>query len=159
MNRLVDWFKKDKQLLEDRGAFIIRQLSIYLSAEAIFRSLAQILTEASGVAMASTMVQCLNTILLTSTEIYELPSQLKELSSELVQLIESPIFAYLRLQLLEANDNPELIKSLYSLLMILPQSEAFKLLRYRLECISLIYLSVVSDNGPRKKNVEKNNLL
>lgn len=24
MNGLIDWFKKDKQLLEDRGAFIIR---------------------------------------------------------------------------------------------------------------------------------------
>ncbi|GFN83393.1 protein vac14 homolog [Plakobranchus ocellatus] len=56
MNGLVDWFKKDKQLLEDRGAFIIRQLSIYLSAEAIFRSLPEILTEESDVAMASTMV-------------------------------------------------------------------------------------------------------
>ncbi|GFN83392.1 vac14-like protein [Plakobranchus ocellatus] len=71
---------------------------------------------------------------------------LKEID-KLVQLIESPIFAYLRLQLLEANDNPELIKSLYGLLMILPQSEAFKLLRYRLECIPHINLSVVSDNG------------
>ncbi|GFN91815.1 vac14-like protein [Plakobranchus ocellatus] len=72
---------------------------------------------------------------------------LKEID-KLVQLIESPIFAYLRLQLLEANDNPELIKSLYGLLMILPQSETLKLLRYRLECIPHINLSVVSDNGP-----------
>ncbi|GFN85196.1 vac14-like protein [Plakobranchus ocellatus] len=54
----------------------------------------------------------------------------------------------LRLQLLEANDNPELIKSLYGLLMILPQFEAFKLLRYRLECIPHINLSFVSDSGP-----------
>ncbi|GFN77931.1 vac14-like protein [Plakobranchus ocellatus] len=212
MTTLAD--PSDDQLLEDRGAFIIRQLSIYLSAEAIFRSLAEILTEESDVTMASTMVQCLNTILLTSTEIYELRSQLKELNSEescslfcclykcwchspislmslcyltqnyahayrlmqifgelevtvdflkeidkLVQLIESPIFAYLRLQLLEANDNPELIKSLYGLLMILPQSEAFKLLRYRLECIPHINLSVVSDNGPRKKRGEERPLV
>ncbi|RUS77339.1 hypothetical protein EGW08_014893 [Elysia chlorotica] len=214
MNGLIEWFKKDKQLLEDRGAFIIRQLSIYLSAEAIFRSLAEILTEESDITMASTMVQCLNTILLTSTEIYELRSQLKELNTEescslfcclykcwchspislmslcyltqnyahayrlmqifgdlevtvdflkeidkLVQLIESPIFAYLRLQLLEANDNPELIKSLYGLLMILPQSEAFKLLRYRLECIPHINLSLASDNGPRKKRGEERPLV
>ncbi|GFN85195.1 protein vac14 homolog [Plakobranchus ocellatus] len=58
------------------------QLSIYLSAEAIFRCLAEILTEESDFTMASTMVQCLNTILLTSTEIFELRSQPKELSSE-----------------------------------------------------------------------------
>ncbi|GFS06659.1 protein VAC14 homolog [Elysia marginata] len=214
MNGLIDWFKKDKQLLEDRGAFIIRQLSIYLSAEAIFRSLAEILTEESDITMASTMVQCLNTILLTSTEIYELRTQLKELNTEescslfcclykcwchspislmslcyltqnyvhayrlmqifgelevtvdflkeidkLVQLIESPIFAYLRLQLLEANENPELIKSLYGLLMILPQSEAFKLLRYRLECIPHVNLSLVNENGPRKKRGEERPLV
>ncbi|XP_076449714.1 protein VAC14 homolog [Babylonia areolata] len=190
MVHLMTLFKEDRQLLEDRGSFIIRQLSVYLSAEAIFSSLAEILMQEEEVDFATTMVQTLNTILLTSTELYDLRSQLKDLKTEescslfcclyrcwchspvatmslcyltqnythaclllqsfadlevtvdflkeidkLVQLIESPIFAYLRLQLLDAENNADLIKSLYGLLMLLPQSEAFKLLRYRLECI------------------------
>ncbi|KAK7493852.1 hypothetical protein BaRGS_00014993, partial [Batillaria attramentaria] len=190
MVELMQLFKRERQLLEDRGSFIIRQLSVYLSAEAIFSSLAEILLQEEDVQFACTMVQTLNTILLTSTELYDLRTQLKDLKTEescslfcclyrcwchspiatmslcyltqnyshaclllqsfadlevtvdflkeidkLVQLIESPIFAYLRLQLLDGENNADLIKSLYGLLMLLPQSEAFKLLRYRLECI------------------------
>lgn len=41
----------------------------------------------------------------------------------------------LRLQLLDVQHNQDLIRSLYGLLMLLPQSEAFKLLRFRLDCI------------------------
>jgi len=55
---------------------------------------------------------------------------------KLVQLLESPIFTYLRLQLLEPEKYPFLFKSLYGLLMILPQSSAFETLRNRLTCIS-----------------------
>lgn len=55
---------------------------------------------------------------------------------KLVQLLESPIFTYLRLQLLEPERYPFLFKSLYGLLMILPQSTAFEILRNRLTCIS-----------------------
>ncbi|GFO16656.1 protein vac14 homolog [Plakobranchus ocellatus] len=110
MNGLVDWFKKDKQLLEDRGAFIIRQLSIYLSAEALFRSLAEILTEESDVTMSSEILSVKKLLdIHDSGELEATVDFLKEID-KLVQLIESPIFAYLRLQLLEANDNPELIK-------------------------------------------------
>jgi hypothetical protein len=42
----------------------------------------------------------------------------------------------LRLQLLEPERYPFLFKSLYGLLMILPQSTAFETLRNRLTCIS-----------------------
>ncbi|ELW63030.1 Protein VAC14 like protein [Tupaia chinensis] len=54
---------------------------------------------------------------------------------KLVQLIECPIFTYLRLQLLDVKNNPYLIKALYGLLMLLPQSSAFQLLSHRLQCV------------------------
>ncbi|KAF8475720.1 vacuolar protein 14 C-terminal Fig4p binding-domain-containing protein [Kalaharituber pfeilii] len=63
---------------------------------------------------------------------------------KLVQLLESPVFTYLRLQLLEPEKYPFLYKSLYGLLMLLPQSTAFALLRNRLVAVSPIgYLHIV----------------
>jgi len=53
---------------------------------------------------------------------------------KLVQLLESPIFTSLRLQLLEPQKYPFLYKCLYGLLMLLPQSGAFETLRNRLNC-------------------------
>jgi hypothetical protein len=44
---------------------------------------------------------------------------------QLVQLVESPVFASLRLQLLDPQQYPFLFRALYALLMILPQSAAF----------------------------------
>lgn len=44
----------------------------------------------------------------------------------------------MRLQLLEPHKYPDLIRSLYGLLMILPQSTSFKLLKRRLNCASRI---------------------
>ncbi|KAI0223142.1 hypothetical protein L0F63_005491 [Massospora cicadina] len=55
---------------------------------------------------------------------------------KLVQLLESPIFTYLRLQLLEPDKHPFLFKCLYGLLMLLPQSSAFATLKNRLGCIN-----------------------
>ncbi|KIM29482.1 hypothetical protein M408DRAFT_328738 [Serendipita vermifera MAFF 305830] len=55
---------------------------------------------------------------------------------KLVQLIESPVFTYLRLQLLEPEKFPHLYKCLYGLLMLLPQSPAFISLRNRLNAVS-----------------------
>jgi len=55
---------------------------------------------------------------------------------KLVQLIESPIFIHLRLQLLEPLRYPFLLKSLYGLLMLLPQSSAFMSLKTRLESVA-----------------------
>ena len=43
--------------------------------------------------------------------------------------------ADLRLQLLDVKSNPYLIKALYGLLMLLPQSSAFQLLSHRLQCV------------------------
>ncbi|KAH9624428.1 hypothetical protein KSS87_008369 [Heliosperma pusillum] len=55
---------------------------------------------------------------------------------KLVRLLETPTFAYLRLQLLEPGRYTWLLKSLYGLLMLLPQqSAAFKILRTRLKTV------------------------
>ncbi|PHH67722.1 hypothetical protein CDD82_1178 [Ophiocordyceps australis] len=63
---------------------------------------------------------------------------------KLVQLIESPVFTYLRLQLLEPEKYPYLYKCMYGILMLLPQSSAFAALKNRLNSVSAIgYLQVV----------------
>jgi vacuole morphology and inheritance protein 14 len=53
---------------------------------------------------------------------------------KLIQLLESPIFIQLRLHLLEtySPSHADLLKSLYGLLMLLPQSQAYKTLSDRL---------------------------
>lgn len=190
MINLLKRFSLERKLLEIRGAFIIRQLCLLLNAENIFHSMADILLKEEDLKFASTMVQTLNTILLTSAELFQLRNQLKDLRTpesltlfcclyrswchnpvatvslcfltqnykhaydliqkfgdlevtvdflmevdKLVQLIESPIFTYLRLQLLDVENNPYLIKALYGLLMLLPQSQAFQLLSHRLKCV------------------------
>ncbi|KAG6030180.1 hypothetical protein E4U41_000159 [Claviceps citrina] len=62
---------------------------------------------------------------------------------KLVQLIESPVFTYLRLQLLEPEKHPYLYKCMYGILMLLPQSSAFAALKNRLNSVSSIgYLHV-----------------
>ncbi|XP_069757097.1 protein VAC14 homolog isoform X1 [Narcine bancroftii] len=190
MINLLKQFNNERSLLEIRGPFIIRQLCLLLNAENIFHSMAEILLREEDLKFASTMVQTLNSILLTSTELFQLRNQLKDLRTtescnlfcglyrswchnpvatvslcfltqnykhaydliqkfgdlevtidfltevdKLVQLIECPIFTYLRLQLLDVENNPYLIKALYGLLMLLPQSKAFQLLSQRLQCV------------------------
>lgn len=190
MINLLKRFSSERKLLEARGAFIIRQLCLLLNAENIFHSMADILLGEEDLRFAASMVHTLNTILLTSTELFQLRHQLKDLRTpesrslfcclyrswchnpvttvslcfltqnyrhaydliqkfgdlevtvdfltevdKLVQLLECPIFTYLRLQLLDVKNNPYLIKALYGLLMLLPQSSAFQLLSRRLQCV------------------------
>ncbi|KAL8280512.1 hypothetical protein RQP46_007160 [Phenoliferia psychrophenolica] len=59
---------------------------------------------------------------------------------KLVQLLESPVFTSLRLQLLEPEKYPYLLKAMYGLLMLLPQSSAFVTLRNRLSAVSSLGL-------------------
>ncbi|KAL0131673.1 hypothetical protein PUN28_002901 [Cardiocondyla obscurior] len=187
---LLRLFSTDRHLLEERGAFIIRELCLLLSAEDIYKTLANILLKEQNLSFACTMIQTLNVILLTSSELFDLRNKLKHLDSpdscalfeclyvswchnpvatvalcllsqhyrhacniirsfenievtveflteidKLVQLIESPIFTYLRLQLLEWEKNDALIYALYGLLMILPQSDAYATLQRRLAAI------------------------
>ncbi|KAF0293740.1 Protein VAC14 [Amphibalanus amphitrite] len=194
MESLLEVFENNLGLLEDRGPIIIRQLCILLSAEQIFRTLATSLRSNTNLDFVSLMIRQLNTILLTSAELYELRTELRLLTTEesrglfvelyrtwclnpiatislclltqnyehalavvkclpsssgsievtvdylteldrLVQLLETPIFTYLRLQLLEPWLYPELLDTLYGLLMTLPQTEAFTVLRRRLDCV------------------------
>ncbi|XP_033328724.1 protein VAC14 homolog isoform X1 [Megalopta genalis] len=187
---LLRLFSTDRNLLVERGAFIIRELCVLLSAEDIYKTLAKILLDEQNLSFACTMIQTLNVILLTSSELFDLRNKLKDLDSiescelfkclyvswchnpvatvalcllsqhyghacniirsfenievtveflieidKLVQLIESPIFTYLRLQLLEREKNDALVYALYGLLMILPQSEAYATLQKRLAAI------------------------
>ena len=75
---------------------------------------------------------------------------LKEIDS-LVQLIESPIFAFLRLQLLAPQEHASLVRTLYGLLMLLPQSSAFSSLKQRLSCVPVI--TVIEKEGKSKRQV------
>lgn len=67
---------------------------------------------------------------------------------KLVQLLESPIFIHLRLQLLEPNSKQQtdLLRSLYGLLMILPQSQAYKTLNDRLTTVSALHTHIRGDS-------------
>ncbi|XP_061701574.1 protein VAC14 homolog [Syngnathoides biaculeatus] len=209
MINLLKRFSVERKLLESRGAFIIRQLCLLLHAENIFHSMADILLKEEDLKFASTMVQTLNTILLTSAELFQLRNQLKDLRTpencalfcclyrswchnpvatvslcfltqnykhaydliqkfgglevtvdflmevdKLVQLVESPIFTYLRLQLLDVESNPYLIKALYGLLMLLPQSQAFQLLSHRLQCVPNPELMRTVDGSKRADSKE-----
>ncbi|PON81799.1 Vacuole morphology and inheritance protein [Trema orientale] len=210
---LVHHFRNDDSLLQKRGALIIRRLCVLLDAERVYREFSTILEGESDLNFASVMVQALNLILLTSSELSELRDLLKKSLvnpagkdlfvslyaswchspmaiislcllaqtyqhasaviqslveedinvkflvqlDKLIRLLETPIFAYLRLQLLEPGRYMWLLKALYGLLMLLPQkhegehsgnllakpnrpqtreqSAAFKILRTRLKTV------------------------
>ncbi|KAB1999598.1 hypothetical protein ES319_D12G173200v1 [Gossypium barbadense] len=191
---LVHNFRVDHSLLERRGALIIRRLCVLLDAERVYRELSTILEGEADLDFACIMVQALNLILLTSSELSELRGLLKQSLvnaagkdlfvslyaswchspmaiislcllaqmyqhasavtqslvkedinakflvqlDKLIRLLETPIFAYIRLQLLEPGRYIWLLKALYGLLMLLPQkSSAFTRLRTRLKTVPL----------------------
>lgn len=74
---------------------------------------------------------------------------LKEID-KLVQLIESPIFSFLRLQLLVPQEHASLVRTLYGLLMLLPQSTTFNCLKQRLNCVSVI-MEVEQEGKSRRR--------
>ncbi|EUC49837.1 hypothetical protein COCMIDRAFT_83492 [Bipolaris oryzae ATCC 44560] len=198
MVNLLKLFCTDRRLLETRGNLIIRQLCLTLSAERIYRTMADCLAKDEDVEFASIMVQNLNNNLITAPELADLRRRLRNLDSKdgqsffvtlfkawchnavatfslcllaqayeqayhllqvfaelemtvnmliqidkLVQLLESPVFTYLRMQLLEPERYPHLYKCMYGLLMLLPQSSAFAALKNRLNSVSAIgYLHI-----------------
>lgn len=204
MVNLLSLFSTDRRLLETRGSLIIRQLCVSLDAERIYGTLADILEKDEDLEFASIMVQNLNIILITSSELADLRKRLKNLDTrdgqqlfttlyrswchsavatfslcllaqayehaanmlqvfaeleisvnmliqidKLVQLLESPVFTYLRLQLLEPERYPYLFKCLYGILMLLPQSSAFSTLRNRLSSVSSLgFLHVMPKSYP-----------
>ncbi len=56
----------------------------------------------------------------------------------LARLVESPAFPYLRMRLLDTANNDELVYALNSVLMLMPQTDAFHKLRTRLEAAANI---------------------
>lgn len=64
---------------------------------------------------------------------------------KLIQLIESPVFLRLRLQLLDVNlpFHGDLLMSLYGLLMLLPQSQAYKTLSDRLNSVNTLKINLI----------------
>lgn len=84
---LLKLFEEKRPLLENRGAFIISQLCILLNAEVIYRIFAEIIfEETTNLKFASTMVRTLNTILLTTSELFELRNHLKNITNEVNQI-------------------------------------------------------------------------
>ncbi|KAK0387113.1 hypothetical protein NLU13_5426 [Sarocladium strictum] len=75
---------------------------------------------------------------------------------KLVQLIESPVFTYLRLQLLEPEKYPYLYKCMYGILMLLPQSSAFAALKNRLNSVSSIGYLHVAPKGTTTPSTSSN---
>lgn len=61
---------------------LFRQLCVLLNAEDIYKTLAEILLKDTNLKFASLMVDHLNMILLTSSELFELRNRLKDLSTE-----------------------------------------------------------------------------
>jgi vacuole morphology and inheritance protein 14 len=206
LNAILKLFAQDRHLLETRGPLIIRKLCVLLNAKTVYLRMAQALVgyeinpEAEDyyhkLQFIGTMVQTLNLILLTASELHDLRgilshsfedheepqievfttlfecwchnpvstyslcllakaydlsfalvqrfSDMPDISvgflmqiDKLVHLLESPIFIHLRLQLLnvDAPYHSHLLKSIYGLLMCLPQGDAFRLLNERLSTV------------------------
>lgn len=82
MVNLLQLFCTDRRLLETRGNLIIRQLCVSLSAERIYRTLADCLEKDEDVEFASIMVQNLNNNLITAPELAELRKRLRNLETK-----------------------------------------------------------------------------
>jgi vacuole morphology and inheritance protein 14 len=86
MENLLQLFSTDRKLLETRGNLIIRQLCLSLSAERIFRTLADCIEKEEDVEFASIMVQNLNNNLITAPELAELRKRLRNLETKVGSL-------------------------------------------------------------------------
>lgn len=79
MANLLSLFSTDRRLLETRGNLIIRQLCLSLDTERIYCTIADILEHDEDLEFASIMVQNLNIILTTSSELSDLRKRLRNL--------------------------------------------------------------------------------
>jgi hypothetical protein len=84
MVNLLQLYSTDRHLLEVRGNLIIRQLSLNLSPERIYRTLADCLEKEEDLEFASIMVQNLNNNLITAPELSELRKRLRNLDSKVI---------------------------------------------------------------------------
>ncbi|CAG9461135.1 unnamed protein product [Pedinophyceae sp. YPF-701] len=72
----------------------------------------------------------------------------------LVMLLETPVFTPLRLHLLRPAEHPSLVRALYSLVMLLPQSDAFSLLSRRLAAAPIQSLLHLDSLQLRDRNTD-----
>ncbi|KAI8938964.1 hypothetical protein NX059_004813 [Plenodomus lindquistii] len=86
MVNLLKLFCTDRRLLETRGNLIIRQLCLTLSAERIYRTMADCLAKDEDVEFASIMVQNLNNNLITAPELADLRRRLRNLDNKVCYL-------------------------------------------------------------------------
>jgi len=82
MVNLLQLFSTDRKLLETRGNLIIRQLCVSLSAERIYRTLADCIEKEEDIEFASIMVQNLNNNLITAPELSDLRKRLRNLETK-----------------------------------------------------------------------------
>eukprot|EP01006_Ploeotia_vitrea_P059836 TRINITY_DN74871_c0_g1_i1.p1 TRINITY_DN74871_c0_g1~~TRINITY_DN74871_c0_g1_i1.p1 ORF type:complete len:680 (+),score=21.87 TRINITY_DN74871_c0_g1_i1:154-2193(+) len=206
LEELVRLLDKGRKKLMTRAALghIVKQLCSLIDPEKLFCALSTILREeaARDKEFVATVVQLLNMILLTISELTDFRNTLKrglqkrktrQLFVELYQcwsyspvstlslclfsmayehayrivctfgdmeitvkflgqidtlvhLLESGIFAHVRIHLLEPQRYPYLVKALCGVLMLLPQSATFDLLKNRLKCIATVGLTMVMDD-------------
>lgn len=85
MVNLLQLFSTDRKLLETRGNLIIRQLCKNLSAERIYRTLADCIEKEEDIEFASIMVQNLNNNLITAPELADLRKRLRNLETRVRQ--------------------------------------------------------------------------
>ena len=220
LSSILSLFSTEHNLLETRGSLIVRKLCVLLNAKSVYIEMAEVLSRSSAFSLdfVSTMVQILNLVLLTASELHDLRTLLKEsfhqkasqedrkvfislfncwchnpvatfsfcllaqayevafilikkYESEfdvtvgflmqvdkLVQLLESPAFVHLRLQLLDI-DSPNqtsLLKSLYGLLMLLPQSDAYRTLNDRLATVCSLKEHIGAEDQPTEESESAN---
>jgi len=209
MFSLYTLFKADRNLLQTKGHYILRQLSIYLSSEEIFKSLAEMLQKEEDLKFSRLLVEDLNMIMFTAKELQGLRDSIRSLESKqskdlfvclyktwshsqapiislvflagcyshaldlvheiskqemtieflleldrFIQLLESPMFAHLRYELLDPKENADLVRALYGLLNLMPQTEQFKVLNSRLSNLPKNPLNQPPPSSPKKAKKE-----
>jgi vacuole morphology and inheritance protein 14 len=80
MKKIYELFASDSVLLEKKSPFIIRQLCVLLTPFDVYGEFAVILLNEKDSAVARTMVQNLNNILLTSSELHGFRQRLSDLT-------------------------------------------------------------------------------
>jgi hypothetical protein len=78
LSQLLQSFEEDRTLLEERGAFVLRQLSVLLDGQEIFVRMSRLLARSANLEFASLMVRTLNLILLTSSELFMLRASIRK---------------------------------------------------------------------------------
>ena len=78
----------------------------------------------------------------------------------LVQLLESELYDYIRIRLLEPSNNIYLIRTLYGILMLLPQGQAFNILSNRMSNVQTLFaiengFDNIKEDNSNKEEINK----